>query len=58
MRKESQSQGKNVKRCPKCGEVGHYKNTCQNPRADLDADYGGDVVAIDDLLGGNYPPCN
>jgi len=40
-RRESQSQGKKVKRCSKCGEVGHYKNTCQNPRADLDADYGG-----------------
>ena len=57
-RRESQTQGKHVKRRSKCGEVGHYKNTCRNPRADFDADYKGDVVAFDDLLGGNYPHCS
>ena len=47
-----------MKRCSKCGDIGHYKNTCRNPRVDFDADYVGDVVAVEDLLGGNYPHCS
>jgi len=46
-----------VKRCSKCGEMGHYKNTCRSPRADFDVGYEGDVVAINDLLDENYPHC-
>ena len=57
-RKESQSQGKHVKRFSKCGDVGHYKNTYRNPRAKFDADSEGDVVAVEDLLGRNYPHCS
>lgn len=53
-RMESQQQGVQSKRCSKCSEVGHYKNTCRNPRADFDADYEGDLVDVADLLGGNY----
>jgi len=41
-----------MKRCSKCHETGHYKNTCRNPRADFDTDYEGNVVAVEDLLGG------
>ena len=33
-------------------ETGHYKNKYRNPRADFDADYEGDVVVVEDLLGG------
>ena len=51
--RESQKQGVRSKRCSKCGEPGHYKYTCRNPRAAFDADYEGDVVAVKDLLGGN-----
>ena len=51
-RRESQTQGVRTKRCSKCHETGHYKNTCRNPRADFDADYEGDLVAVEDLLGG------
>ena len=53
MRRESHTQGVRLKRCSRCGELGHYKNTCKDPRADFDADCKGDVVAIEDLLGGN-----
>ena len=44
-RRESQTQGVQLRRCSKCRELGHYKNSCRNPRADFDADYEGDVVA-------------
>ena len=43
-----------LKRCSKCCELGHYKNTCRNPRANFDADYEADVVAVEDLLGEIY----
>ncbi|KAJ8433208.1 hypothetical protein Cgig2_023160 [Carnegiea gigantea] len=43
---ESQTQGVKARRCSKCGELGHYKNTCRNSRADVDADYVGDIVPI------------
>ncbi|KAJ8422402.1 hypothetical protein Cgig2_029226 [Carnegiea gigantea] len=46
-RVESQTQGLKPRRCSKCGDLGHYKNTCRNPRADVDADYPGDVVALE-----------
>ena len=52
-RRESQTQGVRSKTCSKCGEPGHYKNTCRNPRADFDDDDEGDLVAFEDLLGGN-----
>ena len=51
---ESQTHGLKARRCSKCGESGHYKNTCRNPRADFDADYPGDVVSAEELLSGNY----
>ena len=28
---ESQTQGLKARRCSKCGESSHYKNTCRNP---------------------------
>ena len=53
-RTESQTQGVRLKRCSKCGEHGHYKNTCRNTWADFDANDKGDVVLVEDLLGGNF----
>jgi len=47
---ESQAQGVRLKTCSKCGEAGHYKNTCRNPRANFDADYEDDLIAVEDLL--------
>ena len=32
---ESQTQGMKPHRCSKCGELGHYKNTCRNPRGEF-----------------------
>ena len=52
---ESQTQRVKVHKCSKCHEVGHYKNTCYNPRVEFDDDYAGDVVSGDDLLVGNLP---
>ena len=52
-RRESQTQGVCTNRCSKCHEAGHKRNTCRNPRADFDADYEGDLVLVEDLLGGN-----
>uniref|UniRef100_A0A7C8YUM5 CCHC-type domain-containing protein n=1 Tax=Opuntia streptacantha TaxID=393608 RepID=A0A7C8YUM5_OPUST len=52
-RRESQTQGVRTNRCSKCHEPGHKRNTCRNPRADFDADYEGDLVSVEDLLGGN-----
>ncbi|KAJ8430713.1 hypothetical protein Cgig2_000278 [Carnegiea gigantea] len=54
-RGESQTQGSKPRRCSKCGDLGHYKNTCCNPRADFDADHPGDVVPMEDLFSDNYP---
>ena len=48
---ESQRHGVKVQRCSKCGEEGHYRNTCRNPRADFDEGYEGDVVQFEDLFG-------
>jgi len=56
-RRESQTQGVKSKSCSKCGEIGHYMNTCWNPRANFDADYEGDVVVVEDLLGGIIDEC-
>ncbi|KAJ8438971.1 hypothetical protein Cgig2_018882 [Carnegiea gigantea] len=42
-RVESQTQGLKPRRCSKCGDLGHYKNTCRNPCADFDADYPAEV---------------
>ena len=53
-RVESQTQGLKPRRCSKCGDLGHYKNTCRNLRADVDADHPGDVVAVEDVFRGNY----
>ena len=50
---ESQTQRVRVHRCSKCHEIGHYKNTCRNPRADFDDHYAGDVVSGDDLVVGH-----
>ena len=47
-------QGLKARRCSKCGETGHYKNTCRNPWANFDADYPDDVVNAEELLVGNY----
>ncbi|KAJ8430623.1 hypothetical protein Cgig2_021585 [Carnegiea gigantea] len=52
-RVESQTQALKPRRCSKCGDLGHYKNTCRNPRADFDADYPGDVVPVEDLFRGH-----
>jgi len=46
-------QGVRLKRCSKCGEPGHYKNTCRNLRADFNDDDEGYVVPFEELLGGN-----
>lgn len=54
-RVESQTQGLKARRCSKCGDLVHYKNTCRNPRADFDVDYPSDVVPVEDLFSGNYP---
>ena len=54
-RVESQTQGLKPRRCSKCGDLGHYKNTCCNPRLDFDADYPGDIVLVEDLFSGNCP---
>ncbi|KAJ8435759.1 LOW QUALITY PROTEIN: hypothetical protein Cgig2_003181 [Carnegiea gigantea] len=51
---ESQRQGVQARRCSKCGEVGHYRNTCRNPRADFNADETNVVVPVEDLFEGNY----
>ena len=51
-RRESQTQGVRVKRCSKCGEPGHYKNSCRNRRADFADDDEGYVVAFEELVGG------
>ena len=40
----------------KCGEVGHTRRTCRNPRADFDASYEGDIVEVEALLDGSYVP--
>ncbi|KAJ8428661.1 hypothetical protein Cgig2_006282 [Carnegiea gigantea] len=42
-RRESQTQGIKSRRCSKCGEVGHTRRTCLNPRADFDASYEGNA---------------
>ncbi|KAJ8447200.1 hypothetical protein Cgig2_030431 [Carnegiea gigantea] len=55
-RRDSQMQGTRSRRCSKCGEVGHTRHTCRNPRADFDANYEGDVVKVEDLLDGSYVP--
>ena len=52
-RRESQTQGVRTNTCSKCHEPGHKRTTCRNPRADVDADYEGDLVLVEDLLGGN-----
>ncbi|KAJ8434228.1 hypothetical protein Cgig2_005907 [Carnegiea gigantea] len=40
--------------CLKCEEVGHYKNTCRNPRVDFNADEAIVVVHVEDLFEGSY----
>ena len=52
-RRESQTHDKKVRRCLKCGEVGHIRCTYRDPRADFDVSYEGDVVQIEDLLDGS-----
>jgi len=42
--RELQMQGTRSRRCSKCGEVGHTRRTCRNPRADFNSNYEGDVV--------------
>ena len=49
---ESQRQGVKLRRCSNCGEEGHYRNTCRNPRADFNSGYDGYVLLMEDLLGG------
>ena len=41
-------------RYSKCGEVGHYKNTCKNPHVDFNANYAGDVICVDELFSGYH----
>ncbi|KAJ8432189.1 hypothetical protein Cgig2_013731 [Carnegiea gigantea] len=48
---ESQTQGLKPHRCFKCGDLGHCKNICRNPRADFDADYPSDVIPDDYACG-------
>ena len=52
---KSQTQRVRPRRCSKCHDLGHYKNTCRNPRANVDDDYLRDVVTTEDLLQGNLP---
>ena len=47
---ESQTQGVQIRRCSKCGESGHYRSMCRNPRADFNADDRGVLVAVEDLF--------
>ncbi|KAJ8424121.1 hypothetical protein Cgig2_009705 [Carnegiea gigantea] len=54
--RESQTQGTRSRRCSKCGEIGHTRRTCRNPRADFDANYEGDIVEVEALLDGLYVP--
>ncbi|KAJ8423071.1 hypothetical protein Cgig2_009340 [Carnegiea gigantea] len=49
-RRESQRQGKKVRRCSKCGDVGYYRNTYRNPCADFDVGHAGDVVPAEELF--------
>ncbi|KAJ8432093.1 hypothetical protein Cgig2_001174 [Carnegiea gigantea] len=50
---ESQTQGVQIRRCSKCGEGGHYRSTCRNPRSDFNADNRGVLVAVEDLFDGH-----
>ena len=50
---ESQTQRVAVRRCSKCHETGHYKNTCHNLRANFDDGDPGVVVCADDMFMGN-----
>ncbi|KAJ8423694.1 hypothetical protein Cgig2_003378 [Carnegiea gigantea] len=47
------SQGTRSRRYSKCGEVGHTRRTCHNPRADFGASYESNVVEVEDLLDGS-----
>jgi len=47
---ESQTQGVQMRRCSKCGEGGHYRSTCRNPRADFNADDRGVLITVEDLF--------
>ena len=49
---EPQRQRVKLQRCSNYGEEGHYRTICRNPHADFDAGYEGDVVHVEDLLGG------
>ena len=51
---ESQRHGIQVRKCSKCREVGNYRNTCRNPRADFNTDETTVVVLVEDLFEGNY----
>ena len=53
-RRESQTHDKKVRRCSKCGEVGHTRRTCCNSWTDFHASYEGDFVENEDLLDGSY----
>jgi len=50
---ESQRQGIKLRRCSKCGEEGHYRSTYRNPRADFNVGHKGDLVHLEDSLGGD-----
>jgi len=44
-----------MRRSPSGGAL-HTRRTCRNPHADIDANYKGDVVKVEDLLDGLYVP--
>ena len=49
---DSQRQGVKLRRCSNCGKEGYYQNTCRNPHVDFHVGYKGDLVIVEDLLGG------
>jgi len=53
-RVKSQRQEVKMRRCSKYGEIGHYKNTCWNPRVFVDGVIVGVIVLVEDLIAGNH----
>ena len=55
-RRKSQTQGTTSRRCSKCGDVGHTRRTCRNPRVDFNSNHEGGVMAVEDLLDCSWVP--